>query len=223
MQVEPRDRRRTLWLALLSALLVLAIAQVDEHRRFRRASDAYVKQLASRAAQAMAYVDQLNAYLAKPPDERAAAPLPPPHFPEKAPPAPPAEKYMLIARIRRAVCTAAFAVAAALPVAWAMSTAEFARRNRRLIAEATLALALFGTLGMLLGWDYAANWKNFRIGGDAAGYGLVLVPLGAVAVVLAARTEAADSGAVAGDVAGAGAGAGAGASGVEAVGGGSNT
>ena len=52
---EDRDRRRTLWLALSAALLILAIAQLDEHRRFGARQEAYIKQLAARAAQSAAY------------------------------------------------------------------------------------------------------------------------------------------------------------------------
>jgi hypothetical protein len=61
-----------------------------------------------------------------------------------------------------------------------------------------LALALFGTIGMMLGARHLKNWNQFRIGTNAAGYGLVLVPLGVVAVLLASRGGEAESG---GDVA----------------------
>jgi hypothetical protein len=101
---------------------------------------------------------------------------------------------MLVARIRQGLCFGAFAVAAALPIVWAMSSRVFARRNRRMIAEAMLSLALFGTIGMMLGWGHVANWNRFRIGTNAAGYGLVLVPLGVIAVVLASRGGDADGG-----------------------------
>jgi hypothetical protein len=187
METTDRDRRSTVWLAMISVLLVLAIAQLDEHRRFRRVQDAYIRALALRAAQSTAYVDQLNQFLATPAEERANLPMPPPHFPEKAPPEPRAADYMLVARVRQALCLGAFAVAAALPVVWAMAAPDFRRRNRRLIAEAMLALALFGTIGMMLGWGHLGNWKNFSIGTNAAGYGLVLVPLGVIAVLLASR------------------------------------
>jgi MFS family permease len=191
-----RERRRTLWLALLCALLILAIAQFDEHRRYRRAQDAYLQQLAARAAQSSAYLDQLNEFLSKPAETRGAMPLPPPQVAQRTPPEPPRSRYMLVARIRQAVCVGAFAVAAAMPVVWLMSTEELRRQHRRLIAETMLALALFGTIGMLLGSGHLANWKSFRIGTNAAGYGLLLVPLGVVAVVLAARVDAAESASV---------------------------
>jgi hypothetical protein len=119
------------------------------------------------------------------------------------PPPPKPSDYLFIARIRQALCLAAFAVAAALPVAWAMSTADFAQQHRRFLAEATLALALFGTIGMMLGWGYGENWNRFRIGSNAAGYGLVLIPLGVVAVVVARSAGAGDAG-DAGDAGGAG-------------------
>jgi MFS family permease len=192
------DRRRTLWLALLCGLMVLAIAQLDEYRRYRRAREAYIKQLTARTAQSAAYLDQLNEFLSKPPDARGAMPMPPPQVAQRTPPEPPRARYMLVARVRQGVCFGAFAVAAAMPFVWLMSSEAFRGRHRRLIAEAMLALALLGTIGMLLGPGYLANWDNFRIGTDAAGYGLVLVPLGIVAVVLAARPDPAAS--PAGDV-----------------------
>jgi hypothetical protein len=195
-----RERRRTPWLTLLCGLLILAIAQLDEHRRYRRAQDAYIKQLTARAAQSAAYLDQVNAFLSQPADTRGAMPMPPPQLAQRTPPEPPRARYMLVARTRQGVCFAAFAVAAAMPVVWAMATTPFRRRHRRLIAETMLALALFGTIGMLLGRGYLVNWTSFRIGTDAAGYGLVLVPLGVVALVLAARSAADD--ADAGDAAG---------------------
>jgi len=179
---------------MICALLVLATAQADEHRRFRRAQEAYVKLLEARAAESAAYLHRVSEYLNKPAEERATMPMPPPHFPEKTPPGPRADRYMLVARIRQSASIAAFAVAAALPIAWAMSTRDFARRHRRLMAETMLALALFATIGMMLGAGHLANWKSFRIGTNAAGYGLVLVPLGVVAVVLASRADASAAG-----------------------------
>ena len=170
--------------------MILAIAQVDEHRRYRRAQEAYIKQLTARAAESAAYLDQLNEFLSQPANARGAMPMPPPQVTQRTPPEPPRTRYMLVARIRQGVCFGAFAVAAAMPFVWLMSTEELRRRHRRLIAETMLALALFGTIGMLLGPGHLANWKSFRIGANAAGYGLVLVPLGAVAVVLAARSDA---------------------------------
>ena len=190
MATADRDRRRTLWLVLASALLILAIAQIDEHRRFGRVQDAYMRLLSARAAQSAAYLDQVSEFLSKPPETRGEMPSPPPIVAKPTPPQPPRENYMLIARIRQSLCFGAFAIAAALPFVWAMSTREFARRNARFIAEAMLALALFGTIGMMLGAGHLANWKQFRIGTNAAGYGLVLVPLGIVAVVAASRGTA---------------------------------
>ena len=189
------DRRRTLWLALISALLILATAQLDEHKRFRRAQDAHLRLIAQRTLEATAQLEQMNEFLRQQSEGATnLPPPPPPHIPHKVPPAPRAQDYMFIARIRQAVCIAAFAVAAAMPVVWAMSTHEFAQRNRRLIADATLALALFATIGMMLGVGHVSNWKNFSIGTNAAGYGLVLVPLGVVCVVLAARIDSTSSG-----------------------------
>src|SRR5688500_16121118 len=153
----------------------------------------YVEQHTTLAAQSAAYLDQLNEFLSKPLDTRGAMPVPPAQVAAKAPPEPRRERYMFVARVRQALALGAFAVAAAMPVVWAMATTDFARRNRRLMAEATLALALFGTIGMMLGSGYLANWKSFRLGTNAAGYGLVLVPLGVVAVVLAARVDAGES------------------------------
>jgi MFS family permease len=190
-----RDRRRTLWLALLCGLMIVAVAQLDEHRRYRRAQEAYVRVLTARAAESAAYLDQLNEFLSKPSDARGAMPMPPPQVAQRTPPQPPSARYMLVARIRQAVCFGAFAVAAAMPVVWIMSTQDFRRRHRRLIADAMLALALFGTIGLLLGPGHLANWNSFRLGTNAAGYGLVLVPLGIVAVVLAARSEGDEPGA----------------------------
>ena len=187
MATADRDRRRTLWLVLASALLILAIAQVDEHRRFGRVQDAYMRLLSTRAAQSAAYLDQVSEHLSKPPATRGEMPPPPPIVAKPMPPEPPRAKYMLVARIRQSLCFGAFAIAAALPFAWAMSTREFARANMRFMAEAMLALALFGTIGMMLGRGHLANWKQFHLGTNAAGYGLVLVPLGIVAVVLASR------------------------------------
>jgi hypothetical protein len=169
--------------------MIVAIAQLDEHRRYRRAQEAYLRQLTTRAAQSAAYLDQLNEFLSRPAGTRGAMPMPPPQVAQRTPPEPPRSRYLLVARIRQALCFGAFAVAAAMPVVWILSSDEFRREHRRLIAEAMLALALFGTIGMLLGSDHFANWKNFRIGTNAAGYGLVLVPLGVVAAVLAARSE----------------------------------
>ncbi len=146
-----------------------------------------MRRLELRAAQSAAYLSQMSDFLSKPPEARATLPLPSAHMPEKTPPEPRADQYLLIARIRQGLCFGAFAVAAALPFLWTMSPREFARRHRRMIAEAMLGLALFGSVGMMLGWGHLANWKQFRIGTNAAGYGLVLVPLGVVAVVLASR------------------------------------
>ena len=188
-----RDRRRTLWLVLASALLILAIAQIDEHRRFGRVQDAYLQQLTTRAAQSAAYLDQVSEFLSKPPETRGQMPLPPPIVARPMPPQPPRDKYILVARIRQSLCFGAFAIAAALPAARALSTRDFARRHARLIAEAMLGLALFGTIGMMLGVGHLANWNQFRIGTNAAGYGVVLVPLGVVAVLLASRVDAAES------------------------------
>jgi len=190
---DDRDRRRTLWLALLCGLLILAVAQLDEHRRYRRVQAAYIQQLSARAAQSAAYLDQLNEFLSRSPDTRGQMPMPPPQVAQRTPPEPPRARYLLVARIRQSLCFGAFAVAAAMPFVFVMSGGEFRHRHRRLIAETMLALALFGTIGMLLGWGYLANWKSFRLGTNAAGYGLVLVPLGVVAVVLAARSDAAES------------------------------
>ena len=178
-----------MWLALVGALLILAIAQVDEQRRFRRVQDAYVQKLTMRAAQSAAYLDQIAELQRRPAETRGPMPMPPPLVAQRAPPEPRWETYTLIARIRQALCIGAFTVAAAMPTVWLMSTREFARRHRRMMAEAMLALALFATIGMLLGWGNLANWKRFRIGTDAAGYGLVLVPLGVIAILLASRDE----------------------------------
>jgi predicted permease len=114
-------------------------------------------------------------------------PLPPAQVARQTPAEPRREKYMLVTRVRQAVSFAAFAVSATLPAVWVMSSSASARRHRRLMAEVMLGLALLGTIGMMLGWGHLANWKNFRIGSDAAGYGLVLVPLGVVAVLVASR------------------------------------
>jgi hypothetical protein len=173
---------------------MLAIAQFDEHRRFGRVQDAYVQLLATRAAQSAAYLDQVSEFLSKPPETRGGKmPVPPPIVAKPPPPQPRRDKYRLVARIRQSLCFTEFAIAAALPVVWAMSTREFARRNARFIAEVMLALALFGTIGMMLGTGHMANWNRFRIGTNAAGYGLVLVPLGVIAVVLASRVAPAES------------------------------
>ena len=193
METADRDRRRrTLWLALVCGLLILAIAQVDEHRRYRRALDGYQQRLAARAAQSAAYLDQLNEFVGQPADARGAMPVPPPLVAQRTPPEPPRSRYMLVARIRQAACIGAFAVAAAMPFVWLMSGDETRRRHQRFMAETMLALSLFGMVGMLAGAGHLANWNSFRLGTNAAGYGLVLVPLGAVAVVLAARSDDAD-------------------------------
>src|SRR5437762_4417891 len=149
MTTSDRDCRRTMWLALLCALLILAIAQVDEHRRFQRVQDAYVQQLSTRAAASAAYLDRVSEFLSKPPETRGEMPLPPPNVAQHAPPEPRRDRYMLVARIRQGLCFGAFAFAAAMPAVWGLSSADFRRRHLRLMAEAMLALALFGTIGMM--------------------------------------------------------------------------
>jgi hypothetical protein len=193
MATDDRDRRRTLWLALLCALLILAIAQIDEHRRYERAQAAYLDLLSKRAAASAAYFNQVSEFLSKPKETRGEMPPPPPLVAQHTPPEPRRDRYIFVARIRQALCFGAFAVAAAMPAVWGLSAAGFRRRHRRLIAETMLALALFGTIGMMLGGGHPANWREFRIGTNAAGYGLVLVPLGVVAVLLASRGDVPES------------------------------
>jgi hypothetical protein len=100
----------------------------------------------------------------------------------------------VVVRVRRGICMGAFAVAAALPVAWAIAPRGFANRNRRLMAHATMAAALVGTTGMLAGWGYWRNWKALDPRYDAAGWGLILIPLGIAAIVVARRRDAATAG-----------------------------
>jgi hypothetical protein len=203
MATDDRDRRRTIWLALLCAVLILAIAQIDEHRRYERAQAAYLDVLSKRAAASAAYLDQVSEFLSKPKETRGEMPPPPPNVAQRTPTGPPRDRYIFVARIRQALCLAAFAVAAAMPGVWGLSSPQFRRRHGQLIAEMMLALALFGTIGMMLGGGHLANWREFRIGTNAAGYGLVLVPLGVVAVLLASRGDNAESaGSDAGDAVG---------------------
>jgi hypothetical protein len=63
MQQLDRDRRRTLWFAVTGALVILAIAQLDEHRRYQAAEARYTREMERRSLQASAYLDQLKAQL----------------------------------------------------------------------------------------------------------------------------------------------------------------
>src|SRR6478672_8574730 len=141
MATADGERRRTLWLAVACALLVLAIAQGDEHRRYERARAAYVDALSNRAAASAAYLDRVSEFLGKPKEQRGAMPPPPPNVAQPAPPEPVRDRYLFVARIRQTLCFGAFAAAAAMLAVWGLSSPEVARRHGRFVAEMILALA----------------------------------------------------------------------------------
>ena len=175
------QHRRTLWYALGGLLLILAIAQADEHRRFEAAQKKYRDIFAARVAEIKAVMEQHRELLRSRqaiPETRFAA-LPPPPSPDR----------LLIRRLRRSFCLTAFALATSMPFVWLLSSSNYAWRNRRLIAEVMLTLALFGTVGMMMGVGHWRNWNRFNLHHDAAGYGLILIPLGVAAVLLARHLD----------------------------------
>jgi hypothetical protein len=81
-----------------------------------------------------------------------------------------------------------------LPIVWATSSAAFARRHRRDLAFAMLVLSIFATAGMMLGWGYWGNWMVLGWDNNAAGWGLILIPAGVVALLIARRRHAGEAG-----------------------------
>src|SRR5687767_1286405 len=162
-----RRRRRLLWINVVAALLIIAIAQYDDHRRFLAAQITYEKGVTDLTLARFNYQREAAEYLYE--RKRNPAATKPAPFNPAAPPAPLVPEQRLVRRIRHALCLGAFAVAAVMPVVWFAGDAGLARRNRRLTADSALALALFGTIGMMLGWGYWRNWNQFDPRKDAAG------------------------------------------------------
>ncbi|MEA2735836.1 MAG: hypothetical protein QOE14_2287 [Humisphaera sp.] len=172
-----------MWFTVGGLLLILAIAQYDERRRFLKRQNAYEQKLMELAHARIVYTLQVQEYIAA---LRAGRPaVKPAAFNPPLPPAPTPPDQLLIRRVRHALCIGAFAVAAAMLIVWLLAAADVARRNRRLIAETMLAMALFGTIGMMPGLSYWRGWNRFDLRADAAGWGMILVPLGVIAVMAA--------------------------------------
>jgi len=178
-------RRRTIWSVAAGLLIILAIAQVDERRRYARALALRETWLASKlkAQQSLLGMIESGSIPDKRSDLWARASAPAPFSPVQT------GDFSLVNRLRRAVSLGAFAVCVQLLGLWVVGSRDFVRRHERLIAEAMLASALLGTGGMLLGWRYWRYWHDFHPAGDPAGFGLILIPLSLAVLLLVRRRE----------------------------------
>jgi hypothetical protein len=170
-----------IWSAAACAMIVIALAQLDEHRRYRAALSRHATEVTHALAERSAQSAAMEQYLR---GERRLTQEP---VVSAIPPPPPIERYQVVSRVRRGVGIAAFAMCGSLGAALLVGGADFARKHGQFVAHAMLALAFFATAGMLCGWGYWRNWNRFNITDNAAGWGLVFIPFSLLAMLAAHR------------------------------------
>jgi hypothetical protein len=178
-------RIRVIWCIAAAVLVIVTLAQFEEHRRHERIIAAREAWLAGKERARQMILEHYRVAGAPPArgdtlwsEASVPAPFPPP----------PPEHRRLVTRLRRALALGAFVIWVELLGLVILGSRRFKRRHAPVIAHAMMTTSLLGTALLLLRTRSWQDWRNHHLTADPAGLGLIAVLVSMVVFFMQRRS-----------------------------------